>query len=491
MRLPFSRCQPVPMRPLPRFCLTYLVCLLASSIPSTATGSTVNACDGADNENYVYSIQGTDKDDGMTGLGQDSIIGRNGNDKLNGCSGNDRLDGGPGQDTLTGGSGKDTFVFNSPISKTNKDSITDFKANEDKISLDRKVFNSLRTSNNVLRLNPSEFAKRSKDATPQSRILFDADKRELLYDKDGNGKATPALVTTIAGVDPITAESFVLEGNAPATPLNTLMNAVKQQLALILLGILLLDHLLLLLGCGWMVYQRLNRRSLKNNRSNRSGERSQEQQIIKSKLETISQDIDALKRHFIHAGQFKSEIDLIRSSLDKDENPLYATNEIAEAAAIGSLSLLPPVAAPTPLPQIFDASTKLQASVINSVEEIVADFQEAYSHSDRAALRGMAREEMNITQDSEDALVRTAGSTTQLQSVKGGGSYLLIHRDDRHWLIPTFQTLNSFMTSQPAKGIFSYEREAITGAELRRPAELRQAGDVWEVVSMGVVAVPA
>jgi hypothetical protein len=137
------------------------------------------------------------------------------------------------------------------------------------------------------------------------------------------------------------------------------------------------------------------------------------------------------------------------------------------------------------------ASPDVKAPVDDSAVAIAADYQEAVYHGDRSALRRMASEEMNITQDSEEALLRrTASATTQLQIVKGGGSYLLIRQDDRHWLVPTFQTLTSFMTSQPAKGLFSYEREAVSSAELRRPAEVRDEGGMWNVVTMGVVAVP-
>lgn len=132
------------------------------------------------------------------------------------------------------------------------------------------------------------------------------------------------------------------------------------------------------------------------------------------------------------------------------------------------------------------------AEQLDPAEAIAAEFQEAFYRSDRSALRRMTSEEMNITQESEDALVRrTASATTQLQVVKGGGSYLLIRRQDRHWLIPSFQTLNSFMTSQPTKGIFAYERHSVSSVELRRPAEVRDVGGVWEVVSIGLVAVPA
>ncbi|MEB3242353.1 MAG: hypothetical protein VKO44_01820 [Cyanobacteriota bacterium] len=124
---------------------------------------------------------------------------------------------------------------------------------------------------------------------------------------------------------------------------------------------------------------------------------------------------------------------------------------------------------------------------------LAAQFQEAFQRNDRLALRAMADQEMNITARSEDALARRVGTVvTQLQVVDGGGSFLLIARDGSHWLVPSFQTLASYQTSQPAKGLFTYEREpAIATVELRRAAKVRESGGVWEVEAMGVVAVPA
>lgn len=193
-----------------------------------------------------------------------------------------------------------------------------------------------------------------------------------------------------------------------------------------------------------------------------------------AKLSSQGQALSSLKDHLheqnqkSHEFQSQQSFDLAHSDLQRSADSLM----FRESASIPSSH---------PLVHPLDPAAA-----------IAVEFQEAFYRGDRSALRRMTSEEMNITQDSEDALVRrTASATTQLQVVKGGGSYLLIRQQDRSWLIPTFQTLNSFMTSQPAKGIFAYERQPVSGAELRRPAEVRDLGGVWEVVSMGVVAVPA
>ena len=123
---------------------------------------------------------------------------------------------------------------------------------------------------------------------------------------------------------------------------------------------------------------------------------------------------------------------------------------------------------------------------------IVANYQDAFSRDDRSSLRQMVSDGMSITQDCEEALLRApASATTQLKIDKQGGSYLLIRQYNNNWLVPTFQTLKTFTTMQPAKGLFVYERDNVSSAELRRPAEVREDRGVWVVVNMGVVAVPA
>jgi hypothetical protein len=138
------------------------------------------------------------------------------------------------------------------------------------------------------------------------------------------------------------------------------------------------------------------------------------------------------------------------------------------------------------------AHYSVDISAADPAKAIAVKYQDAVSRDDRSALRQMVSGEMSITEDCEQALLRgTASATTQLQIDQQGGSYLLIRQDNKNWLVPTFLTLKSFTTIQPAKGLFFYERDNVSIAELRRPAEVTEERGVWEVVNMGVVAVPA
>lgn len=181
--------------------------------------------------------------------------------------------------------------------------------------------------------------------------------------------------------------------------------------------------------------------------------------------------------------------------------PGAAANTTREHAPSPSLAPAPsqrPAPSPsrehaTPAPTAPTALAAPVAAAADPAAGLAAQFQEAFQRNDRLALRAMADQEMNITARSEDALARRVGTVvTQLQVVDGGGSFLLIARDGSHWLVPSFQTLASYQTSQPAKGLFTYEREpAIATVELRRAAKVRESGGVWDVEAMGVVAVPA
>ena len=126
------------------------------------------------------------------------------------------------------------------------------------------------------------------------------------------------------------------------------------------------------------------------------------------------------------------------------------------------------------------------------VDHLVSEYHSAYLRRDHAGLLAMSSDhQFNITLDSEKSLLINRSFPTQLEVVKSGGSYLLIQRHERNWLVPEYQILTSFTTTQPAKGIFTYRPENVSTAELIRPAEVKQVGRLWEVVTMGIIAVPS
>lgn len=55
----------------------------------------------------------------------------------------------------------------------------------------------------------------------------------------------------------------------------------------------------------------------------------------------------------------------------------------------------------------------------------------------------------------------------------------------------TMQAHEHLSANQPLKGIFTYERQLVSSAELKLPAEVKEVGGLWEVVTPGTVIVPA
>jgi hypothetical protein len=158
--------------------------------------------------------------------------------------------------------------------------------------------------------------------------------------------------------------------------------------------------------------------------------------------------------------------------------------------------LLPPPVPPTPTPESKPEPTPepTPESQVSYPDELTAIYLAAVLSNDRSRIRNITTAELNITQASEDALIRgTLNLETQLENVVGGGSYILISHGDKYWACPTVQTLTSFTSYKPQKGIFNYEdASTVSTAELKRAAEVRLIDDgIWEVVSKGIVLVPA
>jgi Ca2+-binding RTX toxin-like protein len=118
----------------------------------------------------------------LTGnLTAQTIMGNDGANKLNGRSGND---------TLTGRAGDDIFIFDTPLSSTNVDKITDYAPADDTIWLDNAIFTAL--SNGPLASAAfKNLDLGAVDAT--DRILYDQDNGDLFYDRDGSGGTYAAI----------------------------------------------------------------------------------------------------------------------------------------------------------------------------------------------------------------------------------------------------------------------------------------------------------
>jgi len=196
----------------------------------------------------------------------------------------------------------------------------------------------------------------------------------------------------------------------------------------------------------------------------------------------------------------KSELKALQNNLENLGNQLQIQRILASNTATQSVTssnfiakqLLSPPVPPTPSPAPKpEPTTEPQVSY---ADELIAIYSAAVLSNDRSQIRSITIAELNVTQASEDALIRsTSNIDTKLEKVAGGGSYILISHGNKYWVCPTVQTLTSFTSYKPQKGIFNYEEvSTVSTAELKLAAEVEQISEgVWEVVSKGIVWVPA
>ncbi len=224
-------------------------------------------------------------------------------------------------------------------------------------------------------------------------------------------------------------------------------------------------------------------------------------------MEKLHQDLNDLKDkstgHETKADQEFSKIVSQLTSQGEATRSELSSQQAAIANLINELQLLkqqfPVPGSRYPATMHFDSDALSLKPIpapppaVSHADEVTAEYSSAVQRNDRNKIRQMTQAELNITQDSEDALTRgTSICQTQLQSVSGGGSYLLIPRGGRNWLCPTTQTLAGFTKNKPQKGIFEYEEcTSVTTAELKQPAEVQQIHEeIWEVINKGIVVVP-
>ncbi|MFM6010240.1 MAG: choice-of-anchor I family protein, partial [Dolichospermum sp.] len=137
----------------------------------------------------------------IAGAKADRIIGNNldnrlvggaGNDALTGGAGNDTLVGGAGNDILTGGVGNDVFSFegNTVFTAASQglDTISDFTAGNDQISLSKSVFASLTSVVGEGFSVANEFAVVEDDdlvGTSNALIVYSSSSGSLFYNQNG------------------------------------------------------------------------------------------------------------------------------------------------------------------------------------------------------------------------------------------------------------------------------------------------------------------
>lgn len=126
--------------------------------------------------------------------GADTLLGGGGNDRLVGGAGDDFLFGGAGRDALIGGAGRDVFAFDAPLSKANVDTIVDFDRRNETIALDQSIFAA---AGDVGRLAKSAFSVGARAQDADDRIIYDSRAGELLYDRDGDGRAKAVVFAEI------------------------------------------------------------------------------------------------------------------------------------------------------------------------------------------------------------------------------------------------------------------------------------------------------
>ncbi len=156
------------------------------------------------------TLTGTSSIKGTRNTLDNVLLGNSAANTLNGGTGNDTLFGALGNDTLTGGAGNDTFVFNTALNATsNKDSLSDFTAGQDKIQVDKDIFKSLADTGT---LSAAFFRSSSNGLAADNNdyFLYNTSTGALRYDLDGNGAGVAVQFATLTTKPTITAGDFLV-----------------------------------------------------------------------------------------------------------------------------------------------------------------------------------------------------------------------------------------------------------------------------------------
>jgi len=123
------------------------------------------------------------------------LVGTSSRNTLAGDSGNDIINGKGNRDILVGGAGSDAFVFDTKLSKSNTDTIKDFKAKHDAILLDKGLFKSNKSlykslkkadEDNLLKLSKKFFTVGEQAKDKNDYFVYNKKAGVLSYDKNGS-----------------------------------------------------------------------------------------------------------------------------------------------------------------------------------------------------------------------------------------------------------------------------------------------------------------
>jgi len=190
---------------------------------------------------------------------------------------------------------------------------------------------------------------------------------------------------------------------------------------------------------------------------------------LEESITFLSSELDALKSLYQSTSKTPSSQ---RANSDNS----YVSN--SQSPSLNQSSIQPP---PFPAPLQF----------LPSPDQVMAELTAAINRGDRQSLKGDIRAQLNITRESDSAILMSKVGNTQLEVVTAGGSYFMVSIGDDNWLYPTELTLRGYAAEQPSKGIFNYTRQQISQPQVIMPARLSQNGAVWSIVEMGNIAVPA
>jgi Ca2+-binding RTX toxin-like protein len=124
---------------------------------------------------------------------------------INGGSGNDKISARGLNNTVIGGSGNDLFTIGS---NTSNSTILDFSSSKDLLLIERGSWSNSST------MDRAHFLVRGVDPTATStkgQFLYDTDDGRLLYDSDGTGATTAAVVFTFSNKVALTTSHFLFD----------------------------------------------------------------------------------------------------------------------------------------------------------------------------------------------------------------------------------------------------------------------------------------